>query len=215
MDLNSLGIGVIDLRIGNAASVSSILSRRRINNCIVREPEKLVQCERIILPGVGNFGAFANALRSLGFEEMLSRLILKKGIPILGICVGAQVLLEGSEESKDEPGLSFIPGFNERIKENESRFIPRVGWDYLDVPEKFKCSQTLLKLEGSKFYFTHSFKLVPDDESHSLAFSKFGPTITTIIRKGNILGVQFHPEKSLIHGENFLSLFANGEFDVA
>jgi glutamine amidotransferase len=214
VDLNSLGIGVIDLRIGNAASVSSMLSRRRINNCIVRDPEKLVQCDRIILPGVGNFGAFASALRSLGFDEVLSRLILEKGIPILGICVGAQVLLEGSEESKGEPGLSFIPGFNQRIAENESRFIPRVGWDYL-VTNEVKNSQIPLQLEGGKFYFTHSFKLVPDDESHSLAFSKFGPTITSIIRKGNVLGVQFHPEKSLIHGENFLSLFANGEFDVA
>ena len=214
MNPNSLGIGVIDLGIGNAASVSSMLSRSRIDNCIVRDPEKLIECDRIILPGVGNFGAFVKALRSLKFAEILSGLVLESGIPILGICVGAQALLEGSEEAREEPGLGFIPGHCQRVKEHESRFVPRVGWDYLAVTDYGKANSAILGLEGNKFYFTHSYKLVPYDESHSLAFSKLGPTITSVIRNSNVLGVQFHPEKSLMHGENFLTLFANGAFDA-
>ncbi len=210
--VNSPRIGVIDLGIGNAASVSSMLTRSRISNQIVSKPEELSAHDRIILPGVGNFGAFTRALRLLGFEETLNHLVLQEGKPTLGICVGAQIFLEGSEEDHGELGLGYIAGTNLKISELESRFVPRVGWDSIKVSN---VSDSLEELDGNRFYFTHSYKLDPLYESEVIAYSKFGTSIPAVIRKNNVLGVQFHPEKSLENGMNFLADFSYGKFDVS
>jgi glutamine amidotransferase len=205
-------IGVVNLKIGNPKSIAAALERLGIDSELVDVPEKIPSFAKIILPGVGNFGAYMDNLYQTRFAESIKQHVCLQAKPILGLCVGAQALMESSEEDLSKPGLGFIPGFNRRITPNETRFLPRTGWDY-QVPnlELKKESDTRLMsiLEPpSKFYFSHSYRFEVSDPNCIISRSKSDPAITTVFRKENILGAQFHPEKSLDSGLKFLEYFA-------
>jgi imidazole glycerol phosphate synthase glutamine amidotransferase subunit len=205
-------IGVINLKIGNPKSIASALERIGVDSELVDVPENVTNFAKIILPGVGNFGAYMENLNRTGFTESIKKHVSSKAKRILGLCVGAQALLESSEEDLSQAGLGFISGLNRRIAHNETRFLPRTGWDYqipnLDFKTELNAALMSVLEPPSKFYFSHSFRFEVSDPASIVSRSKSDPEIATVLRKENILGAQFHPEKSLGSGLKFLEYFA-------
>jgi imidazole glycerol phosphate synthase glutamine amidotransferase subunit len=188
------------------------LERLGIDSELVDVPEKVTNFTKIILPGVGNFGAYMDNLNRTGFSESIRKHVSSQEKRILGLCVGAQALLDSSEEDLSQPGLGFISGLNRRITPDETKFLPRTGWDYqtLNLDEKAELNLGLMSVlePPSKFYFSHSYRFEVSDPSSIVSHSKSDPVIATVFRKVNILGAQFHPEKSLGSGLKFLEYFA-------
>ena len=210
-------VGILDVGVGNVSTLLSIFRSMEIQVNRITAPSEISACSRLILPGVGNFGAFMQAVRQNGFDDYIKGSALELKLPILGICVGAQALFESSEESPETAGLGIIAGTNVQISEKEARKIPRVGWDYI-VPSKIGRDQRSLaqapgSLEG-RYFFSHGYRFSP--KNHELVLSSSGTSIAipAIIRQENILCVQFHPERSLNSGRNFLREFHIGVFDA-
>jgi glutamine amidotransferase len=205
-------IGVVNLKIGNPKSIAAALERLGIDSELVDVPEKVTNFAKIILPGVGNFGAYMDNLNRTGFSVSIKKHVSSQEKRILGLCVGAQALLDSSEEDLSQPSLGFISGLNRRITPNETRFLPRTGWDYqtlnLDLETELNIGLMSVLKPPSKFYFSHSYRFEVSDPASIVSRSKSDPAIATVVRKENILGAQFHPEKSLGSGLKFLEYFA-------
>lgn len=198
-------IAIVDYGAGNIHSVVNVLKSFSIDFCLTENPEKLLQADGIILPGVGAFGDAAKNLESLGLSGGIID-ATKKGVPLLGICLGLQLLFETSEESKGAKGLSLIKGGVTLLKA-EGRKIPHIGWTSLSgVRGRL--------LEGIKddeyFYFVHSYGAHATERSLVAATASYGESFDACIEKDNIFGCQFHPEKSSTMGrkiiENFLKI---------
>ena len=200
---------IVDYGAGNLGSLRNMLMRKCGVNCeILREPEALTQEGKIILPGVGHFGFASKALLDSGWAQKL-RKDAQEGRVILGICLGAQLLLERSEEGEGE-GLSLIPGEVARFKLSQLRDgerVPHMGWS--DVSVMDEQLQNAMATD-SRFYFVHSFYLKPNLPEHVLMNSEFANGFCSAIRKDNVTGVQFHPEKSHHFGIAFLKAWLAG-----
>ena len=200
---------IVDYGAGNLGSLRNMLMRKCGVNCeILREPEALTQEGKIILPGVGHFGFASKALLDSGWAQKL-RKDAQEGRVILGICLGAQLLLERSEEGEGE-GLSLIPGEVARFKSSQLRDgerVPHMGWS--DVSVMDEQLQNAMATD-SRFYFVHSFYLKPNLPEHVLMNSEFANGFCSAIRKDNVTGVQFHPEKSHHFGIAFLKAWLAG-----
>ncbi|MDA9863790.1 imidazole glycerol phosphate synthase subunit HisH [Flavobacteriales bacterium] len=200
---------IVDYGAGNLGSLRNMLMRKCGVNCeILREPEALTQEGKIILPGVGHFGFASKALLDSGWAQKL-RKDAQEGRVILGICLGAQLLLERSEEGEGE-GLSLIPGEVARFKSSQLRDgerVPHMGWS--DVSVMDEQLQNAMATD-SRFYFVHSFHLKPNLPEHVLMNSEFANGFCSAIRKDNVTGVQFHPEKSHHFGIAFLKAWLAG-----
>jgi imidazole glycerol phosphate synthase glutamine amidotransferase subunit len=181
-------IGVIDYRAGNLQSVANALDRLRVPFAVCERSDQVAEAERIILPGVGHFGAAARALAETGTGEAL-RVAAEAGKPILGICLGMQLLLEESDEAPGVPGLGLLPGGNVRL---EASRVPHMGWNRV----RWGAGEDY-------YYFAHSYVAAPRSE-HVVATTEVdGHEIPVAIGRGATVGVQFHPEKS---GERGLEL---------
>ena len=197
-------IAVIDYGIGNLGSVKNALDYLGLDNIITNDKNKILSADRLILPGVGAFSDAINTFRSLGFEEVLNEFI-KTGKPVLGICVGMQMLFEYSNEFGRHKGLGIMKG--EIIKFNESKDnsykIPQMGWNQIEVVD----DNPLLKgLNGKDVYFVHSYYLTGNDEN-IIAYTEYaGVKYGSAVRKNNVYACQFHPEKS---GETGLQILRN------
>ena len=200
---------IVDYGAGNLGSLRNMLMRKCGVNCeILKEPEALSQEGKIILPGVGHFGFASKALLDSGWAQKL-RKGAQEGRVILGICLGAQLLLESSEEGEGE-GLSLIPGEVARFKSSQLRDgerVPHMGWS--DVSVMDEQLQNAMATD-SRFYFVHSFYLKPNLPEHVLMNSEFANGFCSAIRKDNVTGVQFHPEKSHHFGIAFLKAWLAG-----
>jgi glutamine amidotransferase len=198
-------IGVIDYGMGNLRSVLTGLRRISVEGFIISHPEEMKNYDRIILPGVGAFGDAMRNLRNRGFEDGIKEFV-RKGKPFLGICLGFQLLFEESEESKGIKGLGFFKGCVKRFPEIPGIRIPHVGWNTVNL----KKSSVLF--EGIRnpafFYFVHSYYVVPQDEEVILGETDYFIKFCSAIEAGNIVGTQFHPEKSQIYGLKFLHNFS-------
>jgi glutamine amidotransferase len=191
-------IAVIDYKAGNLASVLKSLAAVGADSQVTEDPEAVQRAEKIVLPGVGHFGATTaladRALRA-AVEESLQR-----GTPFLGICVGMQWLFAGSTEAPGVPGLGVFDGMCERFPDTVK--VPHVGWNSVEVAP----SSRLLRgvNSGAYLYFTHSYRapLVPE----SAAVADYAGPFSGAVERGNIFGVQFHPEKS---GETGLRVLRN------
>lgn len=180
------------------------------------DPDDIIKADRIVLPGVGAFDDGMSELKKEGLDSALKDFV-NTGRPLLGICLGMQLLFESSEEhSSSNPGLCVIPGTVEKIPSTENgrhvRKIPHIGWNALRYPVR---SQSLNKScldetpEGAYFYFAHSFVVKPLHTDHILAECEYeGYLITAAVSKENIFGLQFHPEKSGTSGLNILKTFS-------
>ncbi|MCS5643540.1 MAG: imidazole glycerol phosphate synthase subunit HisH [Dehalococcoidia bacterium] len=181
------------------------------------DPDQVLKADRIILPGVGAFASGMNELRTRGMDEAV-KCIANAGRPVLGICLGMQMLLDSSIEYGQHQGLGLIPGSVVPIPINSvgigARKIPHIGWNALRYPShasSWKNSCLNRAPEGSFFYFVHSFMVVPEKSSHILAQCIYeGLPVTAAIKKDNITGLQFHPERSGPIGLEILHEFMDG-----
>lgn len=207
---NDQTIGIISVGIGNTESISTMLNALCKKNQLVSNPEDIYGFNKVILPGVGNFGAFMLAINDYGFYDALNKYLQDGRGKILGLCVGAQAMLESSEESPGVPGFGWFKGTNALISKSETKYVPRIGWDYLDVVKEYPDNDLIKSLSSpNKFYFAHSYRFKLEDPESIIAKSKSDHEIPVVFSKNNLMGAQFHPEKSNKSGFRFLELFSS------
>ena len=200
---------IIDYGVGNLFSLRSSFAAIGEDAVVTADPEEIRSADRVILPGVGAFEDAARKLRESGLDEVV-RSEAAKGKPLLGICLGMQMLFERSYEYGEHPGLGLLKGvirpMTGRIPEDLK--IPQMGWNALNI----KKESPLLKYtrEGDYVYFVHSFSAVECEES-LLATVEYGEEITACVGKDNVFGCQFHPEKSSNTGLRILRAFCETE----
>ena len=197
-------IGIVDYGVGNIFSLCSSLGKIGAHAELIKDPEKLAACERIILPGVGAFGDAAAKLRQTGLDKVLKELAAE-GKPLMGICLGMQLLFEKSYEFGEYEGLSLVKGAIRPISDviPAGYDIPHIGWNALDFED---CELFKYIKKGDFVYFVHSFYGAECEES-VIATTEYGARLTAAVRSGNVWGVQFHPEKSGDVGLNILKAF--------
>lgn len=201
---------IIDTGIGNFGSIANALRRAGGAPYIAADPAALDRCTHIVLPGVGNFDAAIRILDQRGLRPALSRRVLDDGVPALGICLGMQLLGISSEEGQ-MAGLGWLPGRTVRLhpaSANGNLRVPHIGWDGIVVR---RASALLEGLdEGARFYFVHSYHYLDASDEDTVAITDYGGTFAAILRHANIVGTQFHPERSGGAGlrllENFLGM---------
>lgn len=200
---------VVDYGMGNLDSVCRAIEECGAEAVVTSEKSVFSSAGYIILPGVGAFADGMKQVRELGLEEPLKEEVVSKGIPLLGICLGMQLLADSGCEGGETRGLGLIPGRIERLKpDSTDTKIPHVGWNEV-FPEK---RSALFKGidPGRDFYFVHSYSFNCADKSDVLAYTPYCGGFVSAVERGNIYGVQFHPEKSMKWGlelvRNFLSL---------
>jgi glutamine amidotransferase len=202
-------IAVIDYKTANIGSMMNMLAKVGVAARVAIKPQDLRGASRLILPGIGHFDTCARNLRELGFAEPIAQMVLEQRIPILGICVGAQLLTRGSEEGM-ESGLGFLNAEVKRFESSPQYKIPHMGWNHVQPTH----AHSLFLDEGGKtasdwrFYFVHSYYMNCDDSSVVLATSHHGRDFACAIGREHIAGLQFHPEKSHRFGLALLRNFA-------
>ena len=201
---NELKICIVDYWIGNIKAFKNIYDKLNINVEIASKKEQFVNATHLILPGVGTFDWAMSKLNESGLRETLDVLVLEKKIPILGICVGMQIMASQSEEGVLS-GLNWIEG--KVLKLDKDIILPHMGWNNVKLSNK---SDLFNNIENFEFYFLHSYYYKTEDDKHILSISEYWNPFTSAIYKENIFGTQFHPEKSHKNGikilENFLHI---------
>jgi len=193
-------IVIVDYGMGNLFSIYNALDYVGANPRFARDPEDLKDAEGIVVPGVGAFGSCMSQLSR--FSECLLQ-HFQDGVPMLGICVGMQVLFDESEESPGSPGLGWIAGKVIRLPENVT--IPQMGWNGLSIKQNLEILNGIS--DGDMFYFVHSYYGKPEDDSVIAATTNHGVEITAAVVKDNLFATQFHPEKSGPKGLRILENF--------
>jgi imidazole glycerol-phosphate synthase subunit HisH len=199
-------IGVIDYGMGNRRSVQKALERQGAVAPITREQAELRRCQGLVLPGVGAFPLAIRNLDELGLAELI-RSQSAAGIPLLGICLGMQLLFERSEELGSTPGLGILPGSVTRLAAPGLR-IPHIGWNEVRWERPSPLTEGLPG-EGSPFYHVHSFAARPAAAEDVVGTTEYGERFATVVERGAVFGVQFHPEKSSRHGLRLLGSFVS------
>ncbi len=199
---------IVDYGVGNITAIANIYKRLNIPVSIARTPEDLLRAERVILPGVGAFDWTMNRLNNSGLREALDNVVLTMHRPVLGICVGMQMMAKRSDEGSLS-GLGWIDAEVRRFDDTVSTsriYLPHMGWN--DVQPSGP--EGLFKDLGAtgQFYFLHSYYFDPSNKSAVLAVTDYGGPFASSVHSGNIYGVQFHPEKSHQWGIQLLKNFA-------
>lgn len=200
-------IAVLDYGIGNLRSAEKALQHVGADARLVDSPEAAAGASGVVLPGVGAFGACAEALRASGLDETV-RAAIGEGRPFLGICVGLQLLFEGSEEDPQVPGLGIMKGSVRAIAETERR--PQMQWNLVHRPAG-QSSRLLGDDREQWFYFVHSYVPVPEgqeDLASVVGTCQYGGDLAVAFERGNLFATQFHPEKSASAGLGLLARFA-------
>ena len=195
-------IAVVDYGVGNLKSVSNAFAYLGIETKITGDPDELELAQAIVLPGVGAFPDAADKLRATGLDQSVVKQGRKK--PVLGICLGMQLLLDRGEEVRPCPGLGVIKGVCARIPTEEK--LPHIGWNSLTFPNRSPLFEGVD--EGSYVYFVHSFSAQHTDPDQVSAVSQYGVPVIAAVQNGNFFGCQFHPEKSVETGLAILQNFA-------
>lgn len=199
-------ITIIDYGLGNLVSVKNMLKKLGVQSLITDKPEEIAVAEKLILPGVGAFDNGMKLIREKGLREVLQKKVIAEKTPILGICLGMQLLTKSSEEGREE-GLGWIDAQTVKFSfTDKSLKIPHMGWNYIDVKKQ---NPLITETQKQRFYFVHSYYVKCNEPQDVIATSNFGLDFTCVINHGNIYGAQFHPEKSLRFGMHLLQNFAN------
>jgi len=210
--MNKNIITIIDYNCGNIFSLIRILEKLNIKYNVSNDPKIISNSDKLILPGVGSFSVGIDNLKKKNIDESIKKFV-EKGNWILGICLGMQLLVSNSEEFGDNDGLDLIKGEVKKLKStNKKRYkIPHVGWNSINFKQNTYSDNFLKNVKNySNFYFTHSFAVKTKLKDNTLAETIYSEnSFSSIISKENILGVQFHPEKSGIVGEKMIRNFLN------
>lgn len=207
-------VGVIDYGVGNLGSVLRALDELRVTPVLVNRAIDMHATDCLILPGVGNFADCARLLHSGGWITALNDEIQGYGRPLLGVCVGMQLLADSSTEGAEEggytAGLGFIPGQVRHLSSfGCTERIPHVGWN--SITRSCQSDHLFRTIpDGTDFYFVHSYVFAPKDSENVLATTDYGVPITAAVRRGHVWGTQFHPEKSSRAGFRLLRNFVEG-----
>ena len=201
-------IVIVDYDLGNTGSVLNALSMLGRRAVLSRSKEDIKKASHIILPGVGTFAGGMCNLERLDLIQALSEAVISEKKPFLGICLGMQLCTSSGEENGIRKGLGWVQGVTRKFKVNEKEFrIPHIGWD--DVAIR-KDSALFRDIDRPIFYFAHSFHVVPENKEAIAGTTDYGETFVSALESDNIMGVQFHPEKSQKSGikvlENFLNM---------
>lgn len=199
-------IGVINYGISNLQSVANAFAAVATPYEIVTDPDRAAKFDKLVVPGVGAFGACMSALTASGFKEALLA-HARAGKPLLGICVGMQMLADKGLEFGEHSGLGLVPGTVVQIPRSAPEIrLPHIGWNVIDLKKDSVLTRNL-PTETSA-YFLHSFHFQANREANIVATVTYGSQLTAVVESDNIFGVQFHPEKSQIVGLTILKNFA-------
>lgn len=201
-------LAIVDYGVGNLFSLTCSLRAVGVEAEVTGDEAVLARADRVILPGVGAFGDAAQALRRTGLDRAVLR-EAETGKPLLGICLGMQLLLDYSTEYGRHRGLGLIPGSVQSIRPvvPAQYKVPHMGWNALHFPRERPVSPLFRYIrEGECVYFVHSYAGT-DCEAHTIATAEYGPELTAAVARDNVYGVQFHPEKSGAVGLNILKAF--------
>jgi len=201
-------ITIVDYGVGNLGSIINMLKKVGVKAGIASDPALLKQAEKLILPGVGAFDAGMKKLMDTGLAELLNELVLEKKIPVLGLCLGMQLMTKRSAEGA-EAGLGWLDAETIRFKfgaENAHLKVPHMGWNTLEIRRPHPLVAELGA--EARFYFVHSYHVVCAEEDDVVAYTDYGYPLAAVISKDNIMGAQFHPEKSHKFGMQLLKNFA-------
>ncbi len=195
---------IIDYGSGNLRSVSKALEHLGVENQVSRDPKDVETADRVILPGVGAFGACVDGVRAGGFEPAIQAFV-DSGRPFLGICVGMQIIAESSEETPEAKGLGLIRGTCPRF--TKAAKIPHMGWNNLS--RRQAGSRLLADIPADAyFYFVHSYFVRPEDGEHVVGESDYEEPFAAVYERDNVFATQFHPEKSQRWGLKLLENFS-------
>jgi imidazole glycerol-phosphate synthase subunit HisH len=195
-------VGVCDYGVGNLRSVQRALSAGGSEPVVSADPGLLAECDGLVLPGVGAFAVAAAALRERGLDAMVGDMV-RRGRPVLGVCLGFQLLFDESDEGDGGAGLGLLPGRVRRIDSHRGK-VPQIGWNRLTITR----SSALLEgvPDGEHMYFVHSYTVSADHAADVAATTDYGGELVAAVEHGSICGTQFHPEKS---GAAGLRVYAN------
>ena len=201
-------ITIIDYGLGNIRAFLNVYRRLNIEARTATTAEELTQASKVILPGVGSFDQAMDKLLRSGMRDALDDLVLRQRVPVLGVCVGMQILGRESDEGT-RPGLGWIDGRVKKIESltsNDPLPVPHMGWN--DVHPVSPTGLFAHLGSGARFYFLHSYYFQCDREADTIAVSRYGGDFTCATGAANVFGVQFHPEKSHHDGARLLQNFA-------
>jgi glutamine amidotransferase len=201
-------VAIIDFGMGNLGSISNMLRKLGVASRVSGSAPEILAADRLILPGVGAFDSGMRNLRERGLLPVLEEAVLRRGVPCLGICLGMQLMTRGSEEGC-EPGLGWLDADCIRFRPAATAVpikVPHMGWN---TAEPTRPGVEWLN-SGARFYFVHSYHLDCHEDGDVLAWSTHGYRFPSVVRRDNVLGVQFHPEKSHRFGLEVLLAFAEG-----
>jgi imidazole glycerol-phosphate synthase subunit HisH len=201
-------ITIIDYGVGNLASVKNMLKKIGVEAIVSSKGADILAAGKIILPGIGAFDHCMQRFNASGLRPLVTKRVIEEKVPLLGICVGLQMLMESSEEGV-EPGLGWIAGKTVKFKKERlgDLKIPHMGWTDVTLSKPSVLTRDLG--EDPRFYFVHSFYVLPDNSEDELLSASYGYDFTAGVSRGNIFGVQFHPEKSHKFGMKILGNFSS------
>ncbi len=200
-------IAIIDYGSGNINAFANVLKRLNINAKIACTKKDLVDVTRIVLPGVGAFDHVMSSFNKSGLRDVVERMVFEEGTKVIGICAGMQILANSSDEGK-EKGLGWIDGQVRLLDTSEIKSktkLPHMGWNKII----YNGDPLFTGIDNqARFYFVHSYYFECENEVNSIASTEYGFNFTSAVKKGNVYGVQFHPEKSHQNGQQLLKNFA-------
>jgi glutamine amidotransferase len=199
-------ITIVDYGMGNLGSIQNMFKRIGVPVEVTSDVILIAQSQKILLPGVGAFDSAMQRINDSGLREVLDRKALEERVPVLGICLGMQLLTRDSEEGHI-PGLGWIPAATRRFPIIDGLKVPHMGWNVVDPIQP--CLLTYGLPVEPRFYFVHSYYVQVDDPDDAVLKAHYGVTFDAAISRGNIYGAQFHPEKSHKFGMQLLANFAN------
>lgn len=198
-------IAIIDYGVGNLYSLAHSLAYIGLESCITREEKQILSADQLILPGVGAFGDAAQRLRETGMDRLILKMA-STGTPLMGICLGMQLLFEKSHEYGEHQGLGLLPGEICPLRDvlPAEYKVPHIGWNELQFCRESPLTRGIR--EGDSVYYVHSY-YAKTQEENLIAVSEYGIRVPGLVQKGNIFGAQFHPEKSGRVGLSILRAF--------
>ena|ERR1700676_427399 len=200
-------ITIVNYGVGNLASIKNMLKKTGFESELATDVETINKASKIILPGIGAFDHCMSEFNKSGLRDAVTKKIMEEKTPVLGICVGLQMLMESSEEGT-EPGLGWIAGKTVKFKKDKlgDLKIPHMGWTNVQITKNTHLTENLG--DQPRFYFVHSYYVLPEDKSDEMLTAFYGYEFTAAVNRDNIYGAQFHPEKSHRYGMRILENFA-------